>query len=270
MLTIKAAFATLLFMASKSHPAVSIVIPTKNRLPLLRRALASAGGQSVDAVEIVVVDDGDGSGATEARQIVSRPLVTVDNGGAGQVAARNRGVAAASGRTIAFLDDDDWWEGDGYLAAMMAAMPGAGLVYASGQIVPEGQGAAGMKPLPFTPKADAASIRQDNLLLVSGIVYERALHERLGPFDAGLPYYWDWDWYLRLFAAGVPIRSAQSDVVRISARHETVSAPANEDERRANLARLCNKHGLKGIVLRNHESIARDQNRSPAEEGVRA
>jgi glycosyltransferase involved in cell wall biosynthesis len=268
MLTIRAAFATLVFMTQKSQPDVSVVIPTKNRLPLLRRALASAASQSVEAVEIVVVDDGDGSGAAEARQRVSRPLVTVDNGGAGQVAARNRGVAAASGRLIAFLDDDDWWEGDKHLAAMTAAMSKAGLVYACGQIVPEGPGAAGMRPLPFEAKADAESIRHDNLLLVSGIVYERALHQRLGDFDGAFPYYWDWDWYLRLFAAGVPVSPARSDAVRISARHETVSAPANEEERRANLARLCAKHGLTGIVLRNHESIARDQNRSPVEQGA--
>jgi len=88
---------------------------------------------------------------------------------------------------------------------------------------------------------------------------------RLGAFDEGLPYYWDWDWYLRLFAAGVPVVRAQSDAVRISARQETVSAPANEAARQANLDRLCQKHGLTGIVLRNHESIARDQNLAGAE-----
>ena len=245
---------------------VSVVIPTKNRVPLLRRALASAEGQTLAGIEIVVVDDGDGAGAALARDQVRRPLVTVDNGGAGQVAARNAGVAAANGRVIAFLDDDDWWEGERHLAAMLAALEtGAGLSYANGLVVPEGPGTAGQRPLPFEAHADAASIRRDNLLLVSGIAYERALHERLGNFDDSLPYYWDWDWYLRLFSAGIDVAAAASEAVRISARQETVSAPANEAARRANLDRLCQKHGLTGIVLRNHESIARDQSLAAAE-----
>jgi len=257
-------------MNDRSRPDVSVVIPTHDRPALLRRALASVERQAFRSLEIVVVDDGDGSGAALAAQSAARPLRTVDNARRGQVAARNRGIAAATGRFIAFLDDDDWWDDDAYLGAMLAAVPPSGLAYASGLIVPEGPGAAGAAAMPFWARADARSIRQDNMLLVSGIVYDRSLHERLGAFDADLPIYWDWDWYLRLFAAGAAFRAAASAAVRISARRDTTSAPVNQDFRRDNLALLCRKHGLTGIVLRNHESIARDQNAAATAEGTSA
>lgn len=245
--------------AAPARPDVSIVIPTRDRSHLLRRALDSVAAQTCGRLEVVVVDDGDGSGGALARSHGARPVRTLDNGGCGQVAARNLGVGAATGRWIAFLDDDDWWDGPGYLDAMLRAVAPGGMAYAGGRIVHEDAAGTPAGWLPFRAHADAASIRVDNTLLVSGLLFERDLHARLGSFDESLPVYWDWDWYLRLFEAGVPVRPAATDAVRISARPGTVSAAANESHRREDLARLAAKHALTGLVLRSHESIARDE-----------
>jgi glycosyltransferase involved in cell wall biosynthesis len=248
-------------MGEPIGPDVSIVIPTKDRVDLLRRALASVERQG-GAPEVIVVDDGDGSGAEAA--MLARPgrVTTLTSAHAGQVAARNMGVGAARGRWIAFLDDDDWWDAPDHLAIMLsAATPAPCVVFASGRIVAEGARSDVGTSWPFVASADAAGIRRDNRLLVSGVLYPRAAHATLGPFDPDLPYYWDWDWYLRLFEAGFSFRPAASDAVRISARENSVSAAANEAARAANLARLADKHGLEDLRLRNHESIARTGNR---------
>jgi glycosyltransferase involved in cell wall biosynthesis len=90
-----------------TDPEVTIAIPTKNRQDLVRRAVASALGQTFTDIEVVVVDDGstkpvrlDGIGDERLR--VVRHLSS-----RGLCAARNTGLGAARGRWIAFLDDDD-------------------------------------------------------------------------------------------------------------------------------------------------------------------
>ena len=121
---------------------------------------------------------------------------------------------------------------------------------AAGEIVEE---------IPFRAAADAASIRSDNKILVSGFAFTRDLARRLGPFDEGFPYYWDWDWYLRLFAAGVDFHALGDLDVRITCAQNSVSSAANSGLRQANLDDLARKHGLANLRLRNHESIARDE-----------
>ncbi|WP_454812215.1 glycosyltransferase family 2 protein [Labrys neptuniae] len=244
-----------------SQPELSIIVPTKDRPDLLRRALASAQTQSFRDFELVVVDDGDGSGARLAEELGLDRFQALLTGGSGRVPARNLGVAAARGRRIAFLDDGDWWAEPDHLERMLAKADNRGLLYASGCIVTEGDRTDAGSELTFDAHADSQAIRRDNRLLVSGVIYPRSLHQNLGPFDEKLPYYWDWDWYLRLFAASVPFSGPLSGAVRISAREDSVSAAAKLATRQVNLARFSAKHGLGQLVLRNHESIAREGGR---------
>ena len=92
-------------------PTVSIIVPTFNRANLLPRALDSIITQTYDDWEIVVVDDGsaDDTPAVLARyaQHIGDRLIRVEQENRGSSAARNRGIDAARGRFIAFLDSDD-------------------------------------------------------------------------------------------------------------------------------------------------------------------
>lgn len=92
-------------------PTVTIVIPTKDRPELLKRAIASVRMQTYKDWELIIVDDGsrqsvqdiiEAFGDQRIRCIRNeRPL--------GGGAARNAGIRTASGTFIAFLDDDDEW-----------------------------------------------------------------------------------------------------------------------------------------------------------------
>jgi glycosyltransferase involved in cell wall biosynthesis len=89
--------------------AVSVVIPTYNRAPLIGRALESVLSQSRAGDEVIVIDDGS-TDDTEAKLAPWRDRVVyrkVPNGGAGR--ARNAGLALARRPLIAFLDSDDEW-----------------------------------------------------------------------------------------------------------------------------------------------------------------
>jgi glycosyltransferase involved in cell wall biosynthesis len=89
-------------------PKVSVIIPTYNRLPLLKQALASVKAQDYQNYELIVVDDGstDGTGEWLSAQDVHR-IFLKHTGFPGLV--RNRGAEAAGGKYLCFLDSDDVW-----------------------------------------------------------------------------------------------------------------------------------------------------------------
>jgi len=86
-------------------PLVSVVVPCRNQANYLRAALQSVAAQTYPSVETLVVDDGStddtaGVAADAGAQLLSQPH-------AGVSAARNRGLRAARGTYIVFLDADD-------------------------------------------------------------------------------------------------------------------------------------------------------------------
>jgi len=90
-------------------PLVSVVIPTYNQPDFLREALESVFAQTFKDYEVIVVNDGSTDGTAELLEQYGDRIrvVTQDNQGIGR--ARNRGMDAAVGRYIAFLDHDDLW-----------------------------------------------------------------------------------------------------------------------------------------------------------------
>lgn len=88
---------------------ISVIIPTHNRRETLGRAIRSVLNQSLQAGEVIVVDDGSSDG-TDAMIEKDFPTVTLlRQKNAGVSAARNMGIAASQFPWIAFLDSDDEW-----------------------------------------------------------------------------------------------------------------------------------------------------------------
>lgn len=89
---------------------VSIIVPLYNKAATIQRTLDSILVQTCADFEAIIVDDGssDDSGAIVAG--CSDPRVRLlKQSNAGPGAARNRGLAEARGRYVAFLDADDEW-----------------------------------------------------------------------------------------------------------------------------------------------------------------
>ncbi|MBM4328703.1 MAG: glycosyltransferase family 2 protein [Deltaproteobacteria bacterium] len=98
-------------MASHKNPFISVIIPTYNRLELLKQAVDSVRAQTFRDFELIVVDDGatDGTGAWLEGQSDLRPIYQANRGIA---SSRNAGAAIARGAWLAFLDHDDLWAPD--------------------------------------------------------------------------------------------------------------------------------------------------------------
>jgi glycosyltransferase involved in cell wall biosynthesis len=94
----------------ETGPTVSVVIPAYNAEETISRALDSVAAQNYEnIIETIVVDDGstDSTGELVREQYPHVRLLQQENQGA--AVARNYGVSEATGRYIAFLDDDDEW-----------------------------------------------------------------------------------------------------------------------------------------------------------------
>jgi glycosyltransferase involved in cell wall biosynthesis len=97
-----------------SAPLISCIVPVYNGELFLDEALDSILAQSYRPIEVIIIDDGSTDGTAN---IIRNHLPGVRGGlvrsirqeNAGQVAATNRAVEAASGELLAFLDADDVW-----------------------------------------------------------------------------------------------------------------------------------------------------------------
>jgi GT2 family glycosyltransferase len=91
-------------------PDISVIIPTHDRLPCLRRCLNALAAQRFppERMEVIVVADGCSDGTESAVAALSWPFAVrvIAQPPAGAAAARNRGADAARGRLVLFLDDD--------------------------------------------------------------------------------------------------------------------------------------------------------------------
>jgi GT2 family glycosyltransferase len=101
---------------------IAVVIPTRERWPVLRRTLEALASQKLDgaSMEVVVVDNGSRDGSLERLRsfagvrVVEQPLP-------GAAAARNRGIADATAPLVLFLGDDCVPVGEGFVRGHLEA-----------------------------------------------------------------------------------------------------------------------------------------------------
>jgi glycosyltransferase involved in cell wall biosynthesis len=93
-----------------TRPIVSVIIPTYNRAQIIGDTIENIFQQTYKNIELIIVDDG----STDETQSVLRSygdnIRWTSQKNAGPAAARNRGIAMATGEIVAFQDSDDTWD----------------------------------------------------------------------------------------------------------------------------------------------------------------
>jgi glycosyltransferase involved in cell wall biosynthesis len=118
-----------------STPVVSVVIPARNAARTLGLTLGDALAQTLQSIEVIVVDDGSNDETADivrAAAFQDQRVSLIRGPHRGLPAARNAGIAAARGRFIAPLDADDLWHPtklERQVAVLEEAGASAGLVY---------------------------------------------------------------------------------------------------------------------------------------------
>ena len=90
-------------------PLISVIIPTYNRLDLLKRTIESVKSQTFQDYEIWVVDDGSSDGTKDWLETIP-DINFISQSNSGIAASRNKGASLSSGKWLCFLDHDDLWD----------------------------------------------------------------------------------------------------------------------------------------------------------------
>jgi glycosyltransferase involved in cell wall biosynthesis len=200
-----------------SDPALSVVVPTRDRPGALERCLGALARQTAPSLEVVVVDDASRDpGAVRAAAARACPAARVVRGpGRGPAAARNLGVRTARGTTVCFTDDDcrpepDW-------AARLAAGCDGGAAAGTTLADPTAGRCAAAAQL-LTHVLQVGSLRLDGACLGFAPTCNLACATELAralPFDESFPLAAgeDRDWCARLGQAGVRLSYVPAAVV---------------------------------------------------------
>ncbi len=257
-----------------SRPDVSVVVPTQNRWPLVRTAVACATGQRGVSVEVVLVDDGSAPAtAAHLRALAAGPVRLVRHDvPAGLPAARTSGIAAARGAWVAFLDDDDLWAPDKLARQLAAARAAAATwAYCAAVDVDAHRRVLGVVAAP-DPASLPARLPAGNVIPAAGsnVVVRADVLARVGGFDPALPHSSDWDLWLRLArtepAAACPeplvayvhhrrtMRSRgteglERELAILDARHAPPGGPQDRAERHRHLRWVADAHRAAGRPL---------------------
>jgi glycosyltransferase involved in cell wall biosynthesis len=183
-------------------PLVSCVVPVYNGEAFIADALESILAQTHRRLEVIVVDDGSTDGTAGILAEFGSRVSAIRQPNQGPAAARNLGIARASGTFIAFLDADDLWYSDKLTRQLARFRERPELVacfaaYRNVSGVESADGDPMLDPAawPVTPFSPCT------------LLARREVFELVGTFDPTLRRGEDTEWMMRMMLRKVPYES---------------------------------------------------------------
>jgi glycosyltransferase involved in cell wall biosynthesis len=184
----------------ETKPQVSVIIPTYNRGWVIKEAIDSVLAQDYTEFELIVVDDGSTDHTSDVLDSYGDDIKVLSQKNKGVSAARNRGIAEASGKFIAFLDSDDLWLPQKLTLQIefINQTPDALICQTEEVWIRNG---LRVNPKKRHKKPSGMIFKPSlELCLVSpsAVMIQRSLLDRVGGFDETLPACEDYDLWLRI------------------------------------------------------------------------
>ena len=193
-------------------PKVTVIIPTFNCAAYVRETIDSVLNQPAKDVELIIVDDGSTDGTVDLVRDYGDKVRLFVQTNARVCAARNRGIAAATGQFICLLDHDDYWFPDKLQTELKHFETHAELGVVTSVAIRWHQNSDGTYPAPTSfdrskyPDGIANELSgwvyhhllYDSFMLTSASIFRREVFDKCGTFNVNLPYSEDWDMWLRL------------------------------------------------------------------------
>jgi glycosyltransferase involved in cell wall biosynthesis len=194
----------------ESCPLITCIIPAYNAARYLGEAIDSVHSQTLRPEEIIVVDDGSTDATPTIAGEYGESVILLRQTNGGRAAACNRGLRAARGEFIAFLDADDLWEPEKLERQMVCLQKQPALACCvtgiQNFVSPELRGPR--------DRMNPALFRERPGFLLQTLLARRSLLDRIGAFNVALRHTHDTDWFLRARADGSPMELLPEVLVR--------------------------------------------------------
>ncbi|MBO5693618.1 MAG: glycosyltransferase family 2 protein [Tidjanibacter sp.] len=175
---------------SSTNPQFSVIIPLYNKAAEVEATVRSVLAQSLEPLEIVVVDDGSTDESAAVVERIASPLVRlIRQPNTGECAARNRAMAEARGDYFALLDADDLWKPEFLeeIASLIEAWPECGIYSTAFEVVSPTGRVRGNCP---TERGVVENFWRESMTcyvtIPSATVLPRRVVEELGGFPEGM------------------------------------------------------------------------------------
>lgn len=185
---------------------VSVIIPVYNGKLFLREAIDSVLEQCIEALDIIVVDDGSTDSCGEIARLYGPAVRLLQHEkNRGPSAARNTGIREAYYDILAFLDADDWWVKDSLVRRLEYLQNDPSMDVVLG--------------------ATKRTLHEGGAKICSSVgaaIFRKKVFETVGLFDESLRYGEDGDLFLRIKEQHMKVGFLQ-DVVQVYRMHENNS-----------------------------------------------
>ena len=215
-----------------NHPLVSVIIPTYNRGWIIKEAIDSVLAQDFEDFELIIVDDGSTDHTAAIINSYQEDIIILRQKNQGVSAARNRGLAEASGSFVAFLDSDDLWlpQKLSRQVDFFHSNPDA-LICQTEEIWIRNNMRVNPKK---RHKKPSGMIFEPSLALClvspSAVMIRHCLFEEVGVFDERLPACEDYDLWLRI-SCRYPVYLIDTQlIIKRGGHHDQLSASPGLDK----------------------------------------
>lgn len=182
---------------------VTVIIPSYNGARFIGEAIRSCLCQANDCfhVEIIVVDDASRDNTREIVNEFGRPVtLLLQASNQGRHVARNRGLSAANGKYVKFLDQDDLLEPRTLQAEFaLAISTDADMIIAGHRNITSddvGISVINEQPIPRSMEPRVTAILDGSAVPTAAALYRREYIRGL-LWDGDVPRLDDWDWFVR-------------------------------------------------------------------------
>lgn len=203
-----------------SNQTISVVIPTRNRAPYLKRTLDALLQDNYPYKEIIVVDGASTDGTLEVLESYGDLIRWISEPDKGEYDARNKGLLMATGELFRYLNDDDVPipGAFAYAAQYFESHPDVDILFGQGDLY---YARYGIEPILLrTPVCTNESITAKNFIRRSKPVpfsetafFRRRVIERIGLFRLDYPGA-DGEYWLRSIKAGLRIEIVDEKFIR--------------------------------------------------------
>lgn len=183
----------------------SIIMPTYNRAHQIKNAISSVLNQKYDGFfELIIVDDGSTDNTIEliesdySQELKTGKIVLKKSNHVGVSAARNIGLASATGNWICYLDSDNAMYSHFLRTFFHKIIHNQRSFFFYGKMLRKNS------KVVFGEKYDRGNLIIDNFIDMGTLCHSISLYETLGGFDTSLKRFVDWDLAIRYTAISNP------------------------------------------------------------------